>query len=240
MVYPDSYRCLSCGAFGKTEKLLQKVSNFTLVPKTKIDFRNPWSRWTKNLSLYEVIKQSWKTLKSSPGLGIYLKNRGFTPQILNKLGIGYREDWYTIPILDENKVVVGAVARANAETNHSPSKYIIPNGQSTDLVYVPSWKEIKLSSYIYLTFGILDAITLHILGKPAMSTTGGKRINPDALDGFRKEIRIIPDLGEEIDAHMIAKCLGWRGKVIELDYQDNTKDTNDLYCKGYISILEAL
>jgi DNA primase len=125
MVYPDYYRCLSCGATGKTQKLLDKLSNTISIPKTKPDFRNPWSRWLNTMSLSDILKQSWKTLKSQPSLGNYMYLRGINPTICAKLGIGYREDWFTIPIRDEHKIV-GAVARANAETNHAKAKYIFP------------------------------------------------------------------------------------------------------------------
>jgi len=245
MVYEEYYNCLACGVRGKTTNLLKKLSSNTLLSPQPIkvkynDYRNPWSKWTKNQTLEQVLKQSWSTLKSNPGLGGYLHRRGISQKFCAILGIGYREDWFTIPIWDSNHKIIGAVARANAETNKASSRYIMPSGQPTTTMYVPSYKLCKRFPYIYLTFGILDSISLYILGLPSMSTTGGKHLDSSALDEFRKEIRIIPDFGELSEAHKIACKLGWRGKVIDLDYPDNCKDINDSYNYDKTFILQAL
>jgi len=231
MIYEDTYHCLSCGKFGKTSDLLASLNNNTVLlrPQTKPNFRNPWSKWTKNSNLVSILKSSWKILKNEPYLGKYLNHRGIDSSTCTKLGIGYKEDWYTIPIRSKDNKIVGAVARANAVTNPAISKYMSPYGQSTDLLYVPSWQFNEQYPYMYLTFGILDAVILFILGKPSASTTGGKHIDPSALDSIRKPIKIIPDQGEEQDANLLASKLGWRGQVIHLDYPYTTKDVNDLY-----------
>ena len=235
MVYPDYYRCLSCDAHGKTSDLLKKLDNtLLLLSNTTPDYRNPWSRWLKNNTLPKILKQSWQLLTSQPSLGNYMTGRGISPEWQRKLGIGYREDWYTIHIRNSGLKIVGAVARANAETNLAKAKYVIPSGQNTDLLYVPDWKLLQSSSEIYLTFGILDAITLVIIGKAAMSTTGGKRLNSSALDNFRKRIIIVPDFGETKEALCLAKELGWRGQIMNIDYPEGCKDANDLLTRQVI------
>jgi hypothetical protein len=71
-----------------------------------------------------------------------------------------------------------------------------------------------------------------------MSTTTGKRLNPQALDNIRKRIIIIPDNGEEKEAQVIASKLGWRGHVLRLQYPVGCKDINDLVQAGiYESIM---
>ena len=230
MIYEDYYHCLSCDAKGKTSTLLNKLDNTTLLfAKTKPDYRNPWSRWTREQSLAKVLKHSWQTLTSQPSLGNYLTNRKILPEHQKALGIGYREDWYTIPIRNPDGKIAGAVARANAETNPAKAKYVIPFGQSPNLLYVPSWKRVCEQSEIYLTFGILDAVSLWILGYASMSTTAGKRIEPSAFNDIRKKIIIVPDQGEESSAHQLARQLGWRGFVKRINYPDGTKDINDIY-----------
>jgi len=53
------------------------------------------------------------------------------------------------------------------------------------------------------------------------------------LDEYRKQIIILPDKGEEDTARKLASRLGWRGKVLVLDYPDGCKDPNDLLVKGH-------
>lgn len=227
MVYEDYYNCLSCGAHGKTENLVKKFSNTMLLNvKTKPDFHNPWSRWLRNSTVENVCRQSLKLMTSQPSLGKYLIQRGITNPV--HYCIGYRDDWYIFPITDSDGIIIGGVARANAETNNAQSKYIIPHKQDPDYLYIPDWKLLDTSSEVYLTFGIIDALSLAVLGKAAMSTTTGKRLNPSALDWLRKKIIIVPDQYEEQEAQQIANGLGWRGEVKKIDYPFGTKDFNDL------------
>lgn len=196
---------------------------------TKQDFTNPFSRWLYNDTISGVCRKSHKLLVSQPSLGQYLHKRGIERP--EAFGIGYRDDWYTFPITDNNNAVIGAVARANADTNVSKSKYVIPHGQDPNLLYIPDWKLIDKASTVYLTFGILDALSLVIMGYPAMSTTTGKRLNTSALDWCRKKIVIVPDEGEEPDAMKIAKGLGWRGETKRINYPEKCKDINDVWNK---------
>jgi len=228
MVYPDTYRCLSCGAFGKTQDLLNKLSNTMLLrTNTKQDFTNPFSRWLRNDTVSEVCRKSHNLMTNQPSLAQYLHKRGIAHP--EQYGIGYRDDWYTFPITDQDNAIIGAVARANADTNTSKSKYVLPKDQDPNLLYIPDWKLIDTASTVYLTFGILDALSLVIMGYPAMSTTTGKRIDPSALDWLRKKIIIIPDEGEIPDAMNIAKHLGWRGEVKKINYPDGTKDISGIF-----------
>jgi hypothetical protein len=240
MIYEDYYNCLSCGAHGTTKSLYKQVCSNTMLllqPK-KQDYSNPWTRWTRNDTLGHVLKTSWQTMCSQPSLGNYLTNRKIDPATQRRLGIGYRDDWFTIPIRDEHRKIVGAVARANGETNTSKSRYVVPHEQNTELLYAPDWKKVLDQPIIYLVFGILDAISLDILGHAALSTTGGKHLNPEALNSLRKRIVIIPDFGEEPEAQYLAKELGWRGNVMKVDYPDNLKDVNDLLVHDRLDLLE--
>jgi hypothetical protein len=144
-----------------------------------------------------------------------------------ELKLGIRENWLLFPIYDDADNVVGAVAR-DGEGGTSSAKYVCPSRQDPNMIYVPSWDNVKINNYVICTFGIIDAVSLYVLGIPAFSTTNGKRINPDALDWCRKPIIFFPDKGEEEDARRIANQLGWRGHVIECDYPDDAKDPNDL------------
>ena len=233
MIYPDTYRCLSCGAFGKTSDLLNKLSNTALLfSKMKQDYTNPFSRWLHKDTVENVCKSANKLMISQTSLGQYLHKRGIEHP--EQYGIGYRDDWYTFPITAPNTAIIGAVARANADTNTSKSKYVIPHGQDPNYLYIPKWDIIDRASTVYLTFGILDALSLVIMGYPAMSTTTGKRIDPSALDWLRKRIVILPDQNEEEDAFKIARHLGWRGAVKQINYPDKCKDVNDLFMNNQL------
>ena len=79
-----------------------------------------------------------------------------------------------------------------------------------------------------------------MLGYSSISTTTGKRIDPEALDDYRTKITIIPDYGEEVEAYELAGKLGWRGGVIEFPYPDGCKDMNDVYRKDKQLIIDVL
>ena len=224
MVYEDWYRCLSCGANGPTHKLVEKLTGRTAIRPTS-NFRNPWSKWLKNQSIKDVISSAFRK-----GQSVYIRERHIPDKVQRKLGIGTKENWITFPIVDDNKII-GGVAR-RGDNNSSEAKYVIPSGQDSNLVYIPSRMLLETSETVYLTFGILDAISLFLMGKGAISTTTGKRLNPTALDNIRKPIYIVPDKGEEEDAQNLASKLGWRGHVLYIDYPDGTKDINDLLVKG--------
>ena len=235
-VYEDNYKCLSCNAFGRTENLLERLGKGIFVPKlTKPDFRNPWTQWLKCGSLKEIILSASKNTPS-----IYMRERGISDTIQKKLQIGLRENWITFPIVDQHNKIIGAIARAG-HGNVSSAKYVTPRGQSPDLLYIPSWKRVEEASRtIFLTFGIVDSISLFSLGLASISTTSGKRLDPRALDQFRKIIYILPDHQESKEAHRLASRLGWRGKVISISYPDNSKDINDLLVKDKEFLLSVL
>ena len=67
-----------------------------------------------------------------------------------------------------------------------------------------------------------------------MSTTTGKRLNPAALQDFRKRIIVVPDRGEERDGKRLASQLGWRGRTLIPDYPLGCKDSHDLFMHGQL------
>jgi len=233
LVFPDKYRCLSCGVWGETSKLLAKIkpsAGSLLAPVTEINFHNPWTKWIRNSTLQKVLTLAWQYSPSK-----YLKDRKIDADTQKKLGIGILDNWITFPIRDVDGKVCGAVARAG-EGNNSLAKYVTPHGQDANLLYAPSWKRCFSKDTIFVTFGIIDAITLYSMGYAAVSTTSGKRVHPSAFDTLRKKIVFIPDQNEEKDAMQIAAQLGWRGKVARLDYPVGTKDVNDWYQQAIQSI----
>jgi DNA primase len=226
-IYPDVYRCAACGRWGKTEELVQKLDKTHFYPKQQEQSYsyNPFSKWLKDHSLYRILEISSMNIPIS-----YLKHRGIDADIQRQLHIGLLDDWITFPILDDKNKLIGAVARAG-EDNKSKSKYILPYKQNPDLLYVPSWDRVTAIDKVYLTFGILDAVTLYAAGFASMSTTTGKCITATAFDTIRKKVVIISDIGESKEAYKLAAKLGWRGKVLLMHYPDGCKDVNDTIWK---------
>ena len=227
MVHKDFYRCLSCGASGKTETLLAKLSKIPLKPHKQSYSFSPFTSWIKNHGkLSTVLKLAYENNKKHPS--IYLRDRGIPNATQIELCIGQLDNWITFPIRNEDGKITGAVAR-KGENNLSKSKYVIPAGQSPNLLYIPSHKRIDEGKVIYITFGILDAVSLYLCGVASMSTTTGKQLDPQVLSKIQKHIYIIPDLGETPEAHRLANQLGWRGHVLPFNYPIGTKDCNDVF-----------
>lgn len=229
LVYEDWYKCLSCDAHGKTSTLLDKIKGNPPKPQLS-SWHNPFTSWLKDHSLDKIMTSAWRFLKDNPCYGNYLKNRGIPIETQIELGLGWRDGWHTFPIINEESSLCGAVIRCG-EGLELPSKYVIPSGQSPNLLYVPNWDIINRHTEIYCVFGILDTISLWLYKIPSFSTTSGKRLNPEALDGLRKRIIFLPDKGEESDALKVASKLGWRGAVPKMYWPDDSKDINDLLVK---------
>jgi len=228
LVYPDKYRCLSCSAWGKTEDLLFQLQSHSAIvrPQKSKNLRNPFNKWLREKSLFQVLKTAYHVLRDFPQQGSYLKKRKLTTELITNLKMGYLEGFYTIPILDTAHKPVGALLRAGESI--PDARYFIPSGQDPNLLYSPDWGMVMDAKQVYLTYGVFDSIAIYQCGRPAMSTTSGKRLHPSALKDFRKKITIVPDKHEEVDAAILANNLGWRGNVLCLDYPDGIKDPSEL------------
>lgn len=233
MIYEDTYTCLSCGAFGKTTNLLRKLKQdsgkIIYTPDKEKKTKNPFNRWLKKQSLSEVLKVAKKGMKFANSRD-YLYDRGFNDSTIDSTYLGYLDGWITIPIVSQDRKLLGAIARATKSIN-STTRYFIPYGQDPNLIYCPDWSNNE--NYTYLTFGSLDAISLFQIGLPSLSTTTGKRLDYRALNHIRKKIIIIPDRKEEREAGRLAGKLGWRGETLYLDYPEGCKDINDLLVQSY-------
>lgn len=234
-VYPDRYFCKACGASGFTDKLLYRLGKVARPPAIRTQrgggSDNPFTGWAAARPLKATLRMAWETVNNNPGMGYYMtKNRGITEPYRKKLGIGYIDDWYTIPIRTRTGSIVGAVARKGRD-NPSPHKYVLPNGIDPNLLYVPNWKKTWSAPYLLLTFGILDAVVLAILGYPAASTLTGKNLPKAALARFRKPVLVIPDQGEQEDGLYAVQKLGWRGSLVRVRWPEGCKDINDIWVR---------
>lgn len=238
-VHEDFYYCSSCSKKGKTETLLKylnrNANNIIQIPIKP--FYNPWSTWVTQASMERICIRAHRfAVKNSRTF--YMRERGIDIETIKELQIGWKDNWIIFPITDKDGQYIGAVSRAG-KNKQSEAKYVIPRGQDPNMLYVPSWKRIEKEQIVFLTFGIIDAISIYQLGYASMSTTGGKRLNPDALQHIRKFIVVIPDKGETMGAMQLSSNLGWRGKVMRIDWKDNMKDVNDYFLnyKNHLSEL---
>jgi len=184
--------------------------------------------------LEQYINEAHSLLMQYDGtLGWYLKQRGVHNRIQPQY-LGYMNGWYTIPVYDDKKSFLGAVARACPHVQESSGKrFDIPQGQKA-LVYVPDWSLVHVSDYLVVVYGIIDALALCELRIPVCTPTAGKlSMHAGMLDWCRKRIIVVPDKGEEDTALTLIRRLGWRGIALKLAYPDGAKDPADLLVSGY-------
>jgi hypothetical protein len=233
-VYDDYFRCESCGEQGHPNKLLEHLNLVPILHKTAPNFKNPWTTWLRDRSLAKTLKFAWEK-----GPSVYMRKRGIDDKTQKRLGIGILENYITFPARSkEKRKIIGAIARAGE--GRSGTKYVIPSGQDPHLLYSPSWERIEKRKTIYLTFGIIDAISLHVMGAAAISTTCGMRMDISYLDDIRKQIIFIPDRGEEKEAQKFASKMGWRGKVMRCNYPEGAKDVNDIMLSEHKHELQSV
>lgn len=234
-VYRDYWICKSCNKQGKDHNyLLHALNAGSTIHFEQKKFHNPWNDWIKQYgSTLQVCQEAYRSLKTFPQQMYYLINRGIPEPEIRALKLGYLSGYYIIPMFGFGGGLSGAVARKSTGFLDQSSKYITPNKTYQDnhrLLYVPGgWERLERAESVFLTFGILSAVSVYLLGVAAMSTVSGTTIDPSALDNIRKPIYIIPDFKEEDKAHKLADKLGWRGKVLIPEYTDTLYDPNDLH-----------
>lgn len=228
MIHKDTYKCLSCGAFGYTDKLLAKLSKTDVKYRHEEWFINPFTTWLKKFgSLGKALKAAHHNIRETPSK--YLADRGINEFYQKELRLGYMDDWYTFPAFGIGGKIDGAIAR-KSPTNLATSRYVCPKNQSPLTLYCPSWELVLASDHVFIVFGIIDAVTLYTLGYASISSTCGTSVRPEAFQHIRKRLYIWPDRGEEKYGATLAAKFGWRGKIVKCNWpNENMKDVNDLY-----------
>jgi hypothetical protein len=177
-----------------------------------------------------IWSESFAIMKSNPDLSVYLcRDRGITYDTVLKCKIGYWKGWYVIPLFENGEFIM-AVARAGSVIESDCERY--SNSPGKAMLYAPNEFAERDHSYMLAPFGILDAISLYDCGFPAATSISGKDASAGVFDRIRKNIYVIPDRGEVEEARRLADGLGWRGHVIELDYPEGMKDSNDFLKAG--------
>lgn len=242
-VYPDGYRCASCGIFGslnKLEKLLAGIKvGFKDEEEIVINELPKWLEYKKEHGSYKAAaKYAYKTGKEYPMLMKYMKQRGLE-DVVEFGGVGYIDGWLSFPVFDDMDNFVDWVLRATPSVQ-TTSKYVVrprKNRSEGFRLYVADWYKFIDEDEIYVPFGILDMWTLYLCGLSTATGMTGKTYNPSWFDDVRKKIYLIPDAGEEDSAYKLKANLGWRAQVLRLDYETG-KDPNDLLQLGGIQLVK--
>ena len=231
-VYPDWFRCVSCGEQGTLNKLQQKLdSKGKLLPKPAV-VRNlpPWKTWLEKYKTWEnVCATAQSTAHTFPSLMAYMNKRKID---WKSYKLGWLDNYTVIPIYAKEKLVDIVVRSSPSCPGH---KYILrPREFAGDFnLFVPNWRSIENANKLYFDFvGILDAISMSMAGFPVITGLNGQDAierYAEALVSYRIPILVVADIGEEERAKKFVRLLGWRGKFVRLVYPDRCKDRNDIH-----------
>ncbi len=235
------FKCLACGRRGSLRTLLAALNPADprlTKPIARAKSRNIFPLWENKAALESMLADAHTRLVQSESLRAWLKRRGIE-QMLIRAELGWCRNWFTIPFRDRDGQLLGAAARAGTElSKRVPNKMTTPCGQPP-LLYVPDWVLWVTAPAVYITFGLIDAISLVQLGYAAASPSAGQNsTNPRWLDDVQKPIYVVPDKGELSAAIKLATALGYRGRVLELEYPEGLKDPNDYLQVGQSELLK--
>lgn|SRR5574340_530383 len=230
LVYKDGwFRCLSCGRSGDLYVLDRKLRGWSS-PSMSYKEATDWSPPPKQSNPEKFIFDAHQRLSTyCESLGWYLRMRRIDKRIDGQK-LGWHNGWYVIPTFSQDDNITGYILRAGQHIQEATGARYVTH--STSSLYVPDWYLYLSGSYLVVTFGILDALTLTDLRIPSASTMWGKNLRLEDFDQVRKPIVFFPDKGEEEDAIEYYRHLGWRGRIARPEWTDDTKDINDLYMQG--------
>ena len=233
LVFEDGmFKCLSCNKIG-THKQLSRDLGSHFIPQRRDDTVSQvlprWKRWEdKYGDLEGIADAAHSSLKRFPQFQTYFRKRKIY-EYATEGQLGYLDGWACFPVFDNNGKVLDIVVRNTGRSN-GEIRYVVHPDYSSSIrpLYVPSWSQVNQSEIIYIVYGIIDAISLHLAGLPVVTGVTGKSLSPDLLKPLRKRFVIVPDDGEEPEAHKLANSLGWRAKVKKISFPDGCKDPDDI------------
>lgn len=245
LVFADGMaKCLSCNKIWSHEQLNKKIGGHFIPQKNNtVSFRllPQWRKWEEKYeSLEGIVEYAHNSLKKHKQFQIYLKERKIY-DFLEEGTLGYLDGWAIFPVRNGSQNIVDLVVRSTKRDGNV--RYVVrpSNNDICHPLYVPSWERVDQSDTIYCVFGIIDSISLHLAGLPSCTGVTGKSLSPELLKPLGKRLIIVPDDGEEKEAHLLANKLGWRAKVKKMTWTEKTKDCDDIRrLYGNESLLSAL
>jgi len=242
MIWDKGFKCKSssCGAHGSLEKLYTKVSGVVL-PQQK--FYNPsamvWDKWEQKFGdLPHIAQTAHQALRFYPEDMKYLQDRKIDGFLVDGY-FGHLDGYFTFPIRDFTGKIVGIVARASPSIQSKTIRYTVSH-DCPQRFYFPYPKKFVEEMEVYLPFGTIDTWSLEALGYTSFTGISGQDLRPEVFSEIMKVIYIIPDRGENNAAIRLQNGLGWRGKMLNLEYPDDCKDINDVHKKHGLEVLKEL
>ena len=233
LVYRDGYfHCLGadCARSGTWKTLWNKLSGqpIQVLSEKRIHYRSPQGLWEYD-SREQLAYQAYIDLVRFRTFQWYLELRGLVDAIdIHELG--YHRGWYTIPVRDQDYKFENVIFRAAPHVQDAINMRYWADGKPS--MFVPDWHLLSKRDYIIVVFGIMDALTLNKFRYPVVTPTHGHVFDPNWLNNYRKPIYVIPDKGEERKTLELVSNMGWRGKMVRLDYPVGMKDANDFLQGG--------
>lgn len=232
LVYDDGrFWCLSCHKSGTIEYLDRFIgSHYRLTQRqsTKFQLLPKWRAWEREYGDVEgIANHAHKSLLKFPQFQSYFKKRKID-EYISQGKFGYISGWNLFPIFTPDGRIVDIVVRAGK--TKGDARYVLrpDSGRDTPYLYCPSWDRVRNSDTIIVCFGVVDSWAFESLGLACITGTTGKSISAESLKSINKRFVIVPDQGEERDAHILSNKLGWRSKVMSLCYPENTKDPDEI------------
>lgn len=154
--------------------------------------------------------------------------RGYTDETIEKFKLGFTGDWYTIPIFENGKFVNFQARKDNPKIIKHWYKGVGPHSFNFSIL--------KLTNWVVITEGPVDAIMLRQNDVPAVSQTGGSGYwnrdwNP--LFAHKKRIYIVYDNDDAGKFHAQKVAQQWgRAKYYNFDGYADKYDITDYYKDG--------
>lgn len=232
LVHDDGlFVCLSCGKKGTHAQLDKKIGSH-YIPSQRIDTVSrvlpSWRKWEHAYGdLKGIVDEAHRQLNRHPQFQLYLKKRKIDDYI-DEGCLGFLDRWITFPVFDINRQVVDIVVRTTS--NKPETRYVVAPADPGNLrpLYCPCWEKVKEASTVYVVYGLIDAISLHLAGLPCVTGITGKSLPAELLKPLNKKFVIVPDEGEESEAHRLANAVGWKARVKKLSYPEGTKDPDGI------------
>jgi len=233
LVFKDGwFHCLAagCARSGTWQTLWNKVKGqpIQVMAEKRVHYGTPRS-FLNGDNREDFAYQAHLDLVHFPTFQWYLEMRGLTDTI-DIAQIGYHRGWYTFPVYGPEGEFKSLVFRAAPHVQNATGYRYWSDYKPT--MYVPDWHLLDHCGYIVVVFGILDALTLNRLRRPVVTPTHGHVFDVNWLSDYRKPIYVIPDKGEERKALGLVSNLGWRGRMVYLDFPKGMKDANDFLKAG--------
>ena len=234
LIFPDGwFHCLAatCSRSGTWKTLWNKLEGQPVQVhiETRIHYKSP-SGLTEFESREKLAYQAYIDLTHFTTFQWYLEMRGLVDAI-DIHEIGYHRGWYTFPVRDRDYRFENVIFRAAPHVQYAlDGVRYWADGKPT--MYVPDWHLLNKSDYILMVFGIMDALTLNKFRYPVVTPTHGYIFDANWLNAYRKPIYVIPDKGEEREALELVSNMGWRGKMVRIEYPVGMKDANDFLRAG--------